>query len=109
MESAEIEKIVVEKTEINQGNVVKQEIVTKEIIKEVTIESKQQTSNSQLPSKAFEKEMKWRITNLPPHVEPKNELSLEQFNQQQSTQQAQKYKSKKFNPLTSATWQPGEP
>lgn len=78
-----------------------------EVIETVTtVESK---NGSLIQTKAMTKESEWRIGNIPPYVEPTEIPDLNQYNQQQSTQQAQKYKSTKFNPLKNATWQPGEP
>ena len=57
----------------------------------------------------MEKEREWRKT-LPPFVEHDKEIdNLEQYSQQQSTQQAQRYKASKYNPLADVSWEPGHP
>jgi hypothetical protein len=62
-------------------------------------------------TKELSNEASWRQQNLPPYHVPQTtqEDDLARFAQQQSTQQAARYKKSSFNPLGSLSWAPGEP
>ena len=76
---------------------------------EVTPVSTDSEQSSVPQSKCLVKELEWRTKNLPEFQKTEAAMELSEFSQQQSTQQALRYKNTKFDPVEEATWQPGEP